>query len=592
VKTFFKTNTTPDSSVLPDGHSPKPGNNQHMFFGSLGFPSILQKVQEILNDKLEDQRLLGSFGPENILSDIEPGERHTTNSRTLDLPLGKPTEKETEHLILWYQYTTNGLLDLFDGTELQQGAIRWSQRSSGTENLADATYYLACAIGAQASPKGFDVNAESYFDYGRKLLVFESMDKPSLYATQLYTMITMYLVGAGRWNGAFMSLGMAIRGAYALDVHRFDISALFEFSEQHARERLWHAIRVLDLFLSLILGRPLSTCETREPSISANYSASADLCTICESVYIDAHAHQPCSKKKLEHISKLYRQWTKKYISGPTTDKTQPMVSPAGDNTAKHDLGLYLMKQAFFVSIMVWTQSSIFTMVSQESHDASSNSSESVLADACVISAIRCIDLLHELMSAAQLPRRLPFVVNHVFISALVLGVSILRDIDLILPVQEYLRVAQELLSRFHLHDTVASKYYIVIRQLGDACYAYTKQRSQRKVDQQNRLFTEVFGGLSDTPTVQDKYEYGQIPMNVSQTPWLDLAVQTQNSRQASLPSPCDGEFYPHELIAELSALGNGYNEASPQGVLSEWQEIDSLFDYLTGLQAGPSFEI
>lgn len=142
------------------------------------------------------------------------------------------------------------------------------------------------------------------------------MEDPSLVMIQAHVLMTMYLLAGSRRNSAFMYLGTAIRAAYALGLHRSDISALYPPSECSTRERLWRAIRILDLFMSASLGRPSSTTETRDTPAQDNYSASNDLCFTFESILSTIYAKHMASSDALAWISQLHRGWASRFTDG------------------------------------------------------------------------------------------------------------------------------------------------------------------------------------------------------------------------------------------------------------------------------------
>lgn len=165
-------------------------------------------------------------------------------------PPPKPKLEDAKYLLGWYQLVTSCVLDVFDGTELSEGLIRWLDSPPEQLDAATAYYYLVLAIGAQSCPDDRDELAERYFGYSRYVTLTALTEDPSLSTVKCCSLITLYLLAGSRMNSAFMYLGLAVRAAYALGLHRRDISALYPPSEYRARERLWKAMRVLDLFLS------------------------------------------------------------------------------------------------------------------------------------------------------------------------------------------------------------------------------------------------------------------------------------------------------------------------------------------------------
>ncbi|PVH71099.1 hypothetical protein DL98DRAFT_540329 [Cadophora sp. DSE1049] len=266
-------------------------------------------------------------------------------------------------------------------------------------------------------------------------------EDPSIMTVQVYALITMYLLGASRRNAAFMYLGIAVRAAYALGLHREDVASLFPAEEYRMRERGWRVIRILDLFMSASLGRPPSTSETRDTSRKENYSASADLCALFELILNEVYSKRMVSAEALKRISGYHCAWSKRFTEGLLTDHITPESTFAQSDVP--NVGLLHLKEAYYWTIILSTRPYFLEYIASQSSTSatprdrmSSSNSDSAegLAYACVDSAIKTIDLLYVLREYERTPKRLPFVVNSVFVWALVIEphhLQITRDTSL-----------------------------------------------------------------------------------------------------------------------------------------------------------------
>jgi hypothetical protein len=418
-------------------------------------------------------------------------------------PILKPSLKEATDLIHQYMLATNCILDIFDESDLLERLPQWLEDPSDTIDPAGSIYYLVLAVGAQTSPEDKDSIAESYFNYGRYLTTSYFMDDPSILTIQSYALITMFMLGASRRNAAFMNLGIAVRAAYALGLHRKEISNLFDPSECRSRERLWKVIRILDLFMSASLGRPPSTSETRDTTAKEAYSASASLCSIFETILTEVYSKRMVSAQVVEKISEQHRRWTARLHEGLGVDGIQPTDDLAGGQ--QPNIGLYHIKEAYYWTIVLLTRpfliervgSHISTMANKagdKPEGLNTSPSNQALVDACVDSAVRTIELLQGLNSYQKTPKRLPFVVNSIFVSALVLGVAFFGDLDRSFPLDRGLRDAQTLLYRFHRHDAQAKRNLMIIEYLATACKTYVNKRDKLKMESHSRLVGGIFG--------------------------------------------------------------------------------------------------
>ena len=333
----------------------------------------------------------------------------------------------------------------------------------------------------------------------------------------------MYLLGACRRNSSFMYLGIAVRAAYAVGLHRHEVSRAFPIHECMVRERLWKALRTLDLFLSASLGRPPSTAETRNTECDEEYSASNDLCAIFEKILIDVYSRRMISTEVLTRIGAHHRRWASRFFRGSNSDRLPPDHLPG---TALLDIGLLHIKEAYYWSIMLLTRP-FFTesvILHAKSANASKNvepctsfNSNKIPIHACVDSAVRTIDLLQVLLRRKDLPKRLPFINNSLFIAALVVGMAFFGDLYQVFPLEKHLRIAHELLSQFK-EDPVARRNADIVGYLREACETHLEKRSAQSLDFQNLAVRSMFGQIhhqiSQASTRHQSPSVGQLPLN------------------------------------------------------------------------------
>jgi Fungal specific transcription factor domain len=414
---------------------------------------------------------------------------------------------EATDLIRSYVLATGCVLDLFDEADLLSHLPHWLATQPDNSSALSPIYYLVFAIGAQTTPEDKDAMAETFFDYGRYLTAMSFMEDPSISTVQAYAMISMYMLGASRRNAAFMYLGIAVRAAYALGLHKADIAALFPPAEFQIRERLWKVIRILDLFMSASLGRPPSTSETRDTESPENYSASADLCDIFEAILTEIYAKRRVSTQVLESISEHHRRWTDRFHQGLATDRIDGQN--ALDQGRSPNIGLLHVKEAYYWTIMLMTRPFYIEYVSDiiaaaaspsplhGSKKPSRSASNEVLAHACVDSAVRTIDLLKVLTDFEGIPKRLPFVVNSIFVAALVLGLGYFADLYTIFPLEQGLMMAQRLLALFP-YDAVAKRHWNIVEYLRDACSTFMRQKAAPNMSRHAQRVRGIFGHIPD----------------------------------------------------------------------------------------------
>ncbi|PNP86045.1 hypothetical protein FNYG_01101 [Fusarium nygamai] len=505
------------STLIQDGHG------KFVFIGDAANLSFLQIIRRLVRD---------SLGPcaftedalQHLMVEAKPLDSSTWFVSIMDDTPAMPDEEEARYLVSWFFRSTSCVLNLFEEREISESMASWYQRCSGEpeDKASVAVFFLILAIGAQTCPENRDKEAEQYFNYGRFLTASIIMDDISISAVQSNILITMYLLGASRRNAAFMYLGSAVRAAYALGIQRHDINKHFKQSEYLLRERLWKVLRVLDLFMSASLGRPPSTHETRNTGIDENYSASNDLCAIFEDILTNIYSPQKVSNTHLERISEHHRQWANKFPLGLATDSIKPSkFIDESDGKEAPNIGLCHLKEAYYWTIMLLARPSLTKSASRHMYKASQDMSQwepptaatepdQILAFSCVDSAVRTVDLLKVMGDNREIPKRLPFVVNSLFVAALVLGTAYFNDLDHIFPLEKSMIGVRSLMARFSTHDPVAKGALQTIDNLQTVCNIYVDERARRKMERQSLLVRNLFGTVHDgsrpqTPNQHDK---------------------------------------------------------------------------------------
>lgn len=478
---------------------------RYMFIGDSANLSFLQTIRKVVKDSIGECPLTEDPLRYLMVETAIKGPPSWLQAGVRQMP-PRPTLAEATYLVRRYCLATNCVLDLFDEPDLLQNLAPWLERQSVETDVLSTTYYLVFALGAQTCPQDKEQLAEAYFSYGRYYTAVSFTEDPSIPTVQAYALITMYLLNASRRNAAFMNLGTAVRAAYALGLHRKEVAALFAPAEFKTRERLWKVIRILDLFMSSSLGRPPSTAETRDTQSIDNYSPSVELCAIFETILNEVYSRRMISTDALLKISGLHRHWAEQFQQGLAVDGISP-TETLGDGRLPN-IGLLHVKEAYYWTIMLLTRPFLVDAVSSYapsavltslggSESCVSSCPEKVLVQACVDSALRTIELLRILLDHDDIPKRLPFVVNSILVSALVLGLAHFGDIDKIFPVATSLDLAHRLLARFP-HDAIARRDTTIVGHLIQACNAVNEKRSKLDRDRHALLVGKMFGSIHE----------------------------------------------------------------------------------------------
>lgn len=552
-----------------DGTAPVPkvarllrdGQGKFMYIGDSASLSFLQSVRRVVSSSIGRCDFTEDNSRHSML------EAFQNNSSTQPGPLVcPPTNDEAQRLARQYILATRPLLDLFDLEEFHPRLANWVEKPSGDEDTVSSIFYLVLAIGAQVSDTNQSL-AEQYFSSGRHLAFSAFQETPSIHTIQSYVLVSMYMLGACRRNGAFMNLGIALRAAYAVGIHRKDANALFCTRERRARERVWKSLRMMDLFLSASLGRPPATSDydydarddtllsgqqqrnlTPDQQISA---AVTSLCRIFERILTDVYMKQVISINVAEAISNQHRAWVQ-----TLPDVLQVQTEPLDNKSMEDSLAAAHVFGSFHWSIILLTRPFLIYRVAQyvkNNGDAPStqprddNSRIPIFADACVYSALRGLDVVDDLSQFSGLPRRLPFLINSVFNSAIVLGAAFFADCDSLLPLEEGMNKAERFLGLFVPHDPHACRFYQIIKYLRAAVGEYIQRRNRQWVDRRSKQVDQLFGQVgrpNDSISLASGIGH-DIP-----TP----SRATESQPSPAVPSPTSGKFAGHTPSSFLAA--------------------------------------
>jgi hypothetical protein len=209
------------------------------------------------------------------------------------------------------------------------------------------------------------------------------------------------------------------------------------------RERVWKSLRILDLFLSTSMGRPpaLSDIDCTVPYRKENDTRSSDqtqfesnddvdilnscvqVFQIMERVIVEVYSRKQVSVQLAENIARQLRDWTTRL---PVLLQ-QGLDSDAVSNgrTRFQAIGTCQVLCSYYYTVMLLTRPFLLYQIhlrllwsSRAPANSNSpgkrneeNSGKAKLANACVVSAIRLVELVRELLDRSMVPRKMPLIV-------------------------------------------------------------------------------------------------------------------------------------------------------------------------------------
>lgn len=227
------------------------------------------------------------------------------------------------------------------------------------------------------------------------------------------------------------------------------------------------------------------------------------------------YVKQEVTPSVLQHVSRHHREWASHFQEGLLTDRISAEENiGSGDNKKLPNIGLCHLKEAYYWPILLITRPYLLEMVQKRVANDSRplpsgaankiysllpSDSDDLLAHASVNSAVLTIDLLQGFLTTEKIPRRLPFMINSIFNSALVLGLGFFADMNNLFPLNRAMRLSEALLRRFEAHDALARWCLRIVKELHNACDELMKRRSESRLKHQRTLVEGLFGDVKSS---------------------------------------------------------------------------------------------
>jgi transcription factor-like protein len=390
----------------------------------------------------------------------------------------------------------------------------------------------------------FYLNAKSLND---PLTGFEDAD---FWSIQALLLMAVYMLTKSKRNTAFALLGMAVRSAYALGLHREDTLVVFSTDEQEARRNLWKSLFVMDRYLALSLGRPSSifddtlyTCSTK-PSINGSrhnsYSdspsfeqssfyaidAAVKSCSTIGKILKEVYQQRKISTRHAHEIAAQCKEWptriapTLQWQWGPKI----PIKNPA------QGIALLHTNLFFFHSVILLTRPFfLFVLNFEVTHRVTPQAPPQVrrgfrriakFSEVCISSAVHTVSLVQHIYKAGYLPRRNPWVIYFLSSAALVLLANDIIPLHTHPLADECIINSLEIMNYCGVEDAQAERMGYILNMLREVVEVEKTKRP---------------GNINQLPPVQSKHQavdsiLGPIPMANQELPGLQANPNFQQS--------------------------------------------------------------
>lgn len=478
-------------------------DGEFYYTGSSGTLALLGTVSESAEARLGEHDFVskakGAFLIEDdfvALSDKEP----------TDFSRYEQTAVINE-LIDAYTTFVRGVYDLFDDEELRSTSLYW-RFSKDDISIRSAITNVVLAIGASQRGHVGDADfASTLFDEAYKVTTYAMLKPPTINLIQALMLASLYLFVNFRRNTAFTVLGSAIRAADALGLRHDDHASVPRTEDQVSRVRAWKCLRILDVSSCASLGRALATkksdyaAEQNVVDISSVNTGLTDqvdtaglrLCSIAESILIEVYEKQCVTIEFVRATSQRLREWAQGLPDILILDQDD---SEFESRHLSEQLCLNHLTCAYYWTIILLTRPFLEHFATGKDVGGPPREESQVFLDACIHSAIRCIDATWKLTHFVDLPKKLYLINNTTLVSALVLGLASFTDAFRQYPLSSSINKAQAYLSRSPANDRQAQLYLKIVTSMISAIEAFHSSLAEQSLRQRSAQVDQLFGNV------------------------------------------------------------------------------------------------
>ena len=250
---------------------------------------------------------------------------------------------------------------------------------------------------------------------------------------QGFALVAVYMLRAFQPNGAYLYFSLAARTAYAIGLHRTEVNASFGEAVRATRDRIWKSLRVVDMLISNLLGRPPSTsdvdCTVKYgkhgvAEVPFGHSlhvidASVQIFMIIERVVVEVYSRKRISLRIASYVSHQLKGWASTWLR-PLSDTTMAPSTPRARDDMSRDavVGACSTLCSYYYGIMLLTRPFLIYELYEymgASLKAPGTHTEHLekrkYADAALDAATSFVETLQAVLQTSSMPQRMPLVV-------------------------------------------------------------------------------------------------------------------------------------------------------------------------------------
>ncbi|KAK9371943.1 fungal-specific transcription factor domain-containing protein [Lipomyces chichibuensis] len=380
---------------------------------------------------------------------------------------------------------------------------------------------------------GSPIDPALFFESGLGLMN-DTAEDGEIWVVQAYLLMSMYYQIICKRNASWIRLGLAIRFAQALGMHRKCVNMTFLKPDRILRQRIWRTLYIQDRFWSSTLGRPLAIddCDwdDRDTSELILVDRTAvellKLCEIIGNICLLVYRQQSVSSSTSQKFVTRLREWSDRLPPDIHLSSLQ-LHTPDGSNIGigsiandesrrqmirnqvllrlhlTHLNGIILATRPFLLLMVAMSQSQTPLQTSSQAKTVLR------LSSSCVLCAARSVDLIMTSFAHHQQPVRSHLMTYFIFTAGIVLLLESFRQrrSEVESHIARDIFFCMFILGHYGNFDPSAKHYQSILQEMDRAAKASRTHKvdSQKKPNSQaNTLLSSNGPAMPAVPTTDE----------------------------------------------------------------------------------------
>ncbi|KAL6859272.1 fungal-specific transcription factor domain-containing protein [Trichoderma novae-zelandiae] len=495
-----------------------------MYYGDCAALSFLRNIQELIQGEQELADVAKDLSSISALAE-DPS---TTDGESV-LAYSNANLEDLEDLVQVFFTSTCGMLDIINRSTVETLLRRWIGGNISVTSSGAAILYLVLAYAAQIrSESAQDAHrSRSFFYHGRRIALLELTEYPSMETAQAFSLISLYMLGRCRRDGAYLNLGIAISAAKALGYHRAESTFTQCLEDRRLRKRIWRSLCYHDFFFCAMVGRaPMtSAMDSAEGELEDGKQRpdpthpdkcqqlglyeSARAFSILKDTVLEIYTKRSAPLELLQRLSRKLRQMGTELpfelrsispaaFSEHKCPKTRQLIIRNATVACNYYFSMMLLTRPFLIACLraKYSKSSAGTRGSEmRGSEEPSEVDKSVKHGAMTSfdTALKTIQLLHELYVAGVLFNNMPLVVGWTFVSALTVCAAYFGCLGDARECELVIYRANQILQHFMPYSPQAKQYDVILKKLSRVALRSISGTEDQPYDNGTVFWSDLF---------------------------------------------------------------------------------------------------